>query len=106
MELHFRTVSVADIVSQVASTVEPLIAKKQMKIAIDVEGAGHIVADEGKVRQIVLNLVSNAIKFTADEGVITIRAAQAGDRLQIEVADNGIGIAADDIKRIFHELQQ
>ncbi len=54
----------------------------------------------------VLNLVSNAIKFTADEGVITIRAAQAGDRLQIEVADNGIGIAADDIKRIFHEFQQ
>ena len=106
MELHLQTVSVADVLSQVASTVEPLLAQKQMKIEIEASDAGQIVADEGKLKQMVLNLVSNAIKFTPDEGRITIKATQAGGRLRIEVADNGIGIADADIKRIFHEFQQ
>jgi signal transduction histidine kinase/CheY-like chemotaxis protein len=106
MELHLQTVTVADVLSQVASTVEPLIAQKQMKIEIEASGAGQIVADEGKVKQMVLNLVSNAIKFTSEEGLITIKAAQAGGRLQIVVDDNGIGIGDADIKRIFHEFQQ
>jgi signal transduction histidine kinase/CheY-like chemotaxis protein len=106
MELHLQTVTVADVLSQVASTVEPLIAQKQMKIEIEASRAGQIVADEGKVKQMVLNLVSNAIKFTSEEGLITIKAAQAGGRLQIVVDDNGIGIGDADIKRIFHEFQQ
>jgi CheY-like chemotaxis protein/anti-sigma regulatory factor (Ser/Thr protein kinase) len=54
----------------------------------------------------VLNLVSNAIKFKPERGLITITAKQAGGRLQIVVADNGIGIGEADIKRIFHEFQQ
>jgi signal transduction histidine kinase/CheY-like chemotaxis protein len=106
MELHLQTVSVADVLSQVASTVEPLIAQKQMKIEIEASDAGQINADEGKVKQMVLNLVSNAIKFTPERGLITIKAAQARGRLQIEVADTGIGIGPADIKRIFHEFQQ
>ena len=106
MELHLQTVSVADVLGQVASTVEPLIAQKHMKIEIEASGAGQIVADEGKMKQMVLNLVSNAIKFTPEEGLITIRAAQASGRLLIEVADTGIGIGPADIKRIFHEFQQ
>jgi len=106
MELHLQTVSVADVLSQVASTVEPLIAKKHITLETEAAGAGQITADEGKLKQMILNLVSNAIKFTPDGGAISVKAAQAGNRLQIVVADNGIGIAEDDIKRIFHEFQQ
>jgi signal transduction histidine kinase/CheY-like chemotaxis protein len=106
MELHLQTVSVAETLSQVASIVEPLIAEKHMKIDIEAASAGQIVADEGKLKQMVLNLVSNAIKFSPEGGLITIKAEQAGDRLQIVVADSGIGIGEADIKRIFHEFQQ
>ena len=106
MELHLQTVSVANILSQVASTVEPLAAKKQLRINIEGATAGHITADEGKLEQMVLNLVSNAIKFTPDGGSVTVSAAQTGARLQIVVADTGIGIAEPDLKRIFHEFQQ
>src|SRR5258708_22951283 len=54
----------------------------------------------------ILNLISNAIKFTADGGTVTIKAARVADRLQIIVSDNGIGIAQEDIDRLFKEFQQ
>jgi signal transduction histidine kinase/DNA-binding response OmpR family regulator len=106
MELHLQTVSVPDLISQVASNVEPLISQKQITLETDVAGAGQVVADEGKLKQMVLNLVSNAIKFTPEAGSVTIKAAQSHERLHIVVADTGIGIGEADLKRIFHEFQQ
>ncbi|MGH3628699.1 MAG: response regulator, partial [Sciscionella sp.] len=106
MELHPQTITVSEVLSQVASTVEPLVADKRMKLEIEASGAGRIVADEGKVRQMVLNLVSNAIKFTPEEGLVTIKAERSGGRLKIVVTDTGIGIGEADMKRIFHEFQQ
>ncbi len=54
----------------------------------------------------ILNLVSNAIKFTPEGGIVSIESARAGERLKITVADNGIGIGPDDIQRVFKEFQQ
>jgi signal transduction histidine kinase/CheY-like chemotaxis protein len=106
MELRLTKVSVADIASQVVGTAEPLAAHKHIKMEVETGSAGQIVADEGKLKQMILNLVSNAIKFTPDGGTVTIAAAQVVDRMLISVADNGIGIAEKDIKRIFTEFQQ
>ncbi len=106
MELHLQMVSVEDVVSQVAGIVEPLVAQRRIRLEFEATGAGQILADEGKLKQMILNLVSNAIKFTSDGGEVTIKAARAVDRLEIVVSDNGIGIAEDDIKRLFKEFQQ
>lgn len=106
MELHLQMVSVEDVVSQVASIVEPLVAQRRIRLEFEATSAGQILADEGKLKQMILNLVSNAIKFTSDGGEVTIKAARAVDRLEIVVSDNGIGIAEDDIKRLFKEFQQ
>jgi len=106
MELHLQTVSVGDLLSQVASTVEPLISKKHMTLETEAASAGQITADEGKLKQMLLNLLSNAIKFTDEGGAISVTATRAGSLLQIVVADNGMGIGDADIKRIFHEFQQ
>jgi len=106
MELRLQKVSVDGVVAQVASTIEPLAAQKQIHIETEAENAGEILADESKVRQMVLNLVSNAIKFSPAGGRVTIRAARIGDRLEIVVADNGIGIAKDDLPLLFKEFQQ
>jgi PAS domain S-box-containing protein len=106
MELRLQMVSVAGIVSQVCSTVEPLAAQKQITIECDAAHAGEVMADEGKLKQMVLNLVSNAIKFTPEGGKVTVTAARVGDRLEITVADNGIGIAEQDLPRMFKEFQQ
>jgi signal transduction histidine kinase len=66
----------------------------------------HLQADERKLRQSLLNLVSNGIKFTPPEGYVRLRARMADGRLQIEVADNGIGIAATDIPKALSPFGQ
>ncbi|HEV3103356.1 MAG TPA: response regulator [Candidatus Dormibacteraeota bacterium] len=106
MELRLKVVAVAEVVAQVASTVEPLAAQKQIHLAFSAPDAGQVLADEGKLKQMILNLVSNAIKFTPEGGTVTIAAARVADRLQIAVTDTGIGIAELDIPRLFKEFQQ
>jgi CheY-like chemotaxis protein/anti-sigma regulatory factor (Ser/Thr protein kinase) len=97
---------VADVIAQVAGTVESLAAKKQIRLEFDAASAGQILADEGKVRQMILNLVSNAIKFTPEGGTVTIKTVRLAHRLEIVVSDNGMGIAEHDIERMFKEFQQ
>jgi signal transduction histidine kinase/CheY-like chemotaxis protein len=106
MDLRLQMVSVADVVNQVVSIVEPLAGQKQIHLESDARDAGQIFADEGKLKQMILNLVSNAIKFTAAAGTVSIKAARLGDRLEIAVSDNGIGIAEYDLDRLFKEFQQ
>lgn len=106
MELRLQPVSVADLVSLVASSVEPLAVQKHLILEFEAATAGQVIADAVKVRQMILNLVSNAIKFTPEGGRVTIHASRTVDRLEISVSDTGIGIAEQDIGRIFKEFQQ
>jgi signal transduction histidine kinase/DNA-binding response OmpR family regulator len=106
MELRLQMVSVADVVAQVVSTVEPLAKQKQMHLQSEAASAGQILADEGKLRQMILNLVSNAIKFTAEGGSVAIKALRVVDRMEISVSDTGVGIAKEDLQRLFKEFQQ
>jgi len=106
MELRLERVSVADLIRQVAGIVEPLAAQKEIQVDFEASQAGSILADAGKLKQMILNLVSNAIKFTPKGGTATISAARAGERLEIVVSDDGIGIAERDLPRMFKEFQQ
>ncbi len=106
MTLHLEPVEVADIVEDVRATVEPLARSKSIGLQISsVRGLG-LVADASKVKQMVLNLVSNAIKFTPREGRIGIDVRGAGSRLEVAVSDTGVGIAKEDLGRLFTEFQQ
>ncbi len=106
MELRIRTASVRDVVDEVMSTVEPLATQKQVKIEADAGNSGEIEADPGKLKQMLLNLASNAIKFTAPGGSVRITAQRLPNAVEIAVADDGIGIAKSDQGRIFQEFQQ
>jgi signal transduction histidine kinase len=65
-----------------------------------------VEADERKVRQVVFNLLSNALKFTPPGGRIDVSAAQQDGFVAVAVADTGSGIAADELELIFEEFQQ
>jgi signal transduction histidine kinase len=67
---------------------------------------GYIRADERKVKQIVFNLISNAIKFTLDGGKIGINAKIIGPDVEVSVWDTGIGIAPEDQGKLFKEFVQ
>jgi len=106
MELRLQTLSVADSVDQVVKTVEPLVAKKSITLTSTVAGVGDVLADAGKVKQMLLNLVSNAIKFTPEGGSVTIGAVRIKETIEISVTDTGIGISESDLKSIFREFHQ
>jgi signal transduction histidine kinase len=73
--------------------------------AID-DRVGVIQGDERKVRQVLLNLLSNALKFTSEGGRIDVRAAINEGLAEISVADSGVGIAPEDQEAIFEEFRQ
>ena len=70
----------------------------------------HLVGDEGKLRQVFINLVGNAIKFTEHGGVqLRVRVGEKSSnplRLQVEIEDTGVGIAADDVTKLFRPFEQ
>jgi len=106
MELRLQTVSVAEVIAQALSTVEPLAAQKQIKMQTGEMSGGEITADAGKLKQMLLNLMANAVKFTPDGGEVTVTSSRHEKTVEIAVADNGIGIAPKDHARVFQGFQQ
>jgi signal transduction histidine kinase len=76
-----------------------------LRSAVD-ERVGEITGDERKFKQILLNLLSNAVKFTPEGGKIEVRASRVDGRIEIAVADNGVGIAPEDHTAVFEEFRQ
>jgi len=70
------------------------------------EGLGEIRADERKFKQILLNLLTNAVKFTPDGGRIVVRARRLADGIEVAVSDTGIGISKEDQAVVFDEFRQ
>jgi len=70
------------------------------------ERIGTIQADERKVKQVLLNLLSNALKFTPEGGKVDVRAALSNGAIEISVADTGVGIAPEDQEAVFEEFRQ
>jgi two-component system, sensor histidine kinase and response regulator len=104
--LQIEEVEIAEVVSSVLSTMEPLATEKGIQLLAEVRGAGHVPADSVKLRQMLLNLVSNGVKFTPDGGRVTIGAERSAGALEISVSDTGIGIAESDRGRLFEAFRQ
>jgi GAF domain-containing protein/CheY-like chemotaxis protein len=111
MELAFENVNIGDIINSVLSTARGLIRDKPIQLVTDIEENLPLVyADPTRIRQIFLNLLSNAAKFT-DTGTITVTARQqisdSGEpELYLSVSDTGMGIAFDDQARLFEPFVQ
>jgi PAS domain S-box-containing protein len=106
MFLELETVSITETVGQVMNTIEPIAAKKGVRVEANVGAAGRVQADPHKMVQMLLNLVSNAVKFTPEGGSVTIAAQRQAETVEISVTDTGIGIAKSDLDRLFREFQQ
>ena len=107
MELQIAPAILVDILDAAQSTMRPLAAKKRIKLRVDSDGSiPKFPMDAGRVKQVLLNLVGNAIKFTPEGGDVWVRADCDDRRVRIEVGDTGPGIPIEDRERIFLEFQQ
>ena len=98
-------VDVRGVLDEVAGILEPLARVKKLAFEVRCEASLSVSADPHRLRQILINLGGNAIKFTVSGG-IAVRATGEGDLVRIAVTDTGIGIAAADLERIFDEFWQ
>jgi signal transduction histidine kinase len=110
MELQLEPFGVATLIDSVVKTVEPLAAKNANQISVHCDAAiGTLHADQMRLRQALLNLMSNANKFT-ERGTITVGAWQGQengrDWVTIAVADTGIGMTAEQMSKLFQEFSQ
>jgi signal transduction histidine kinase len=104
--LRLENVTIADVARIVMSVMEPLAAKKAIRLEADLATAGNVQADAGKLRQMLINLVSNAIKFTPEGGRVMIGAQRLADVVEISVSDTGVGIAEAELEHLFEEFRQ
>ena len=107
LELLEETVDVPDVIERALKMVSPQAQAASLTIETDIQGAlPHLWADERKIRQILINLMSNSLKFTPPGGQITVGSALQGDRLRIWVTDNGIGIAPEHVEKALSPFGQ
>jgi PAS domain S-box-containing protein len=108
MEFNPEQVMMPALVGEVCEIVRPLAAKKRIRIRREIDDSINLVeADARSLKQILYNYLSNAVKFTSEDGVVTVRIKpHEADCFRIEVEDTGIGIRAEDIARLFVEFQQ
>ncbi len=110
IDLKIEKFDLNELVQEVIANVQPMVAEKKNRLAVRCPpNLGIVSTDQTKLRQAALNLLSNAAKFT-QEGTITLtvrrRKSHAGDWIEIQVQDTGIGIAESDIGQLFQNFGQ
>lgn len=107
-EFHPEKVDIGRTVGEVLNLMRTSAASKQLRVESEIDpGVGIVTIDPGRFKQVLYNYLSNAIKFTPPDGRVVVRAAADGsDGFRVEVEDTGIGIAAEDLGRLFIEFQQ
>ncbi len=83
---------------------KPLAEKKGQALTVSIQQGLSLQADPEKLNQVFINLLDNAIKYTPEQGRITITASQTDEAVAIEIGDSGIGIPKEDLSRIFERF--
>jgi signal transduction histidine kinase len=107
MELEIAEFDLQGAVDAALLLMRERAARKGIELARDVDASIRTIrADERKVKQVLLNLLSNALKFTPDGGRIAVRVAKRDGMIEVAVSDTGIGIAKEDQQAVFDEFRQ
>jgi len=106
MNLKFQPISIEEVAEDVLRLMRDRAEQAGLTLASEVPELPEVEADYRAVKQILLNLISNAVKFTPSGGRVTVRARVAGAEVQLQVRDTGIGISAEDLKRLAQPFEQ
>ena len=106
IEWHRHKTSVAEVIMNATAATTALIEQKGLALNVDIEkNIPDFYGDKNRFIQVVINLISNAIKFT-DNGAISCHAKQTDNKIQVTVMDTGVGIAHENLEKIFDKFKQ
>jgi signal transduction histidine kinase len=107
MELQYSSFPLRALLEDAASMLRERATLHSIAMAVEVDqGIDEVYSDELRLKQVVLNLMTNAVKFTGDGGAVTLRALRGPGTVDITVEDTGIGVPEADRERIFESFQQ
>jgi len=110
MDLHIESFDIAPLIDDVVATITPVAVKNGNSITVHCpQNIGQMHADQTRIRQALLNLLSNANKFT-EHGRVTLDVTRlvnnAGESVRMAVSDTGIGMSPEQVGRLFQEFVQ
>ncbi|HFC04433.1 MAG TPA: PAS domain S-box protein, partial [Rhizobiales bacterium] len=106
IELDMKDIVLSDVVKEALRIAGPRAAEENIDLVNQVSGADIIKADKRAIKQVLINLLTNAIKFTPANGQVTISGANIPEGFEITIKDNGIGISAQDIQKLGQPFTQ
>lgn len=107
MTLHPEPISLTAVVDRLRGTLRPILERRALSLTVAIpDGLPLLSADPVRLRQILLNLLSNACKFTPPGGSLALAARELDGRVEIDVQDDGIGLRQEDMPRLFRAYEQ
>jgi PAS domain S-box-containing protein len=107
LRLNSRPIRPAAAIESAVESLRQAADAKEIDIELDLDDqAGPVAGDSDRIRQIVWNLVSNAIKFTPDRGQVRVKSERVGKYVEITISDTGVGIAPDFLPIVFDRFRQ
>ena len=98
---HPENLELKPLVDEIVDIFHDLFRAKDLKVKVDIPNSVKVLADKNSVQTVIRNLISNAIKFTAKGGLITIKGEGSGKDVKLKVIDTGVGIPAEKIANLF-----
>jgi len=105
-EMSIKQFSFNKILFNVTKSLNPKLSEKNLELEYEIDLDINLSSDEDRLKQILFNLLGNAIKFTNEGGKILIKTKLFNEKLNIHIIDNGIGISRDNIQHLFRPFQQ
>ncbi|MBI5360484.1 MAG: response regulator [Planctomycetes bacterium] len=107
IEMEIKRARLGKIIADAVTEIKMIAVNKGINISVrNGENSAEILCDENRIRQVLINLMGNAIKFTPQGGAITVTLEETEEWLQINVTDTGTGIAKEDFTKLFEKFQQ
>jgi signal transduction histidine kinase len=107
IRLEIASIDLRGVLDELRETMEPLAKEKEIELVETLpKDLPPVQADRAKLRRIILNLLSNALKFTPKGGRVEVRVEREASQVRISVSDTGVGIAPEDVARLFDKYEQ
>ena len=108
LSMSLEPVDIVALVEESVALMQPLAAEREVQIARTFahENGRYVMADHQRLKQIILNLLSNGIKYNRPGGSVTLADPDLGDRLGFEVTDTGLGLSEQDIESLFRPFDR